>query len=664
MITKPIATLIAALFTGRGQAVVAAVTGLALLAALALHLLGVPLIGVSRGGVHGIRDALLVFSSIVAGVPIALKAYRAARAKAFSIDLLVTIAVVGALVIGEYVEAAVVSFLFVFGAWLEARTLEKSRRSLRELVDLAPQEALVLRDGDTVTVRADELAAGETMVVHSGGTIAADGTITTGSALVSEAAITGEPLAVSKSVGDTVYGGTILDRGYLEIVADQVGQDTTFAKIIELVEEAQETKTRAQRFLDRFAGIYTPAIIVLSVLVLILTRNVEFALTFLVIACPGALVISTPVSMVAGLGNGARHGVLMKGGDALERLSKVDTIVFDKTGTLTQGRPRVTDVTAFGAFDADEVLRLAAGLELASEHPLGRTIVDAARERGLSLPNRPDDVDVVKGGGIRGFVDGRRITVGSPRMLGGVLDATRLAIAQERERLGNTAVVVTIDDRPAAVVSIADELRPDAAAAIGSLRAKGVRQFVMLTGDNRHTARLVADQLGIDRVEAELLPQDKVRVVTELREAGHRVAMIGDGINDAPAIATADIGIAMGAGTDVSIQTADVILMANRFDQLVHGIALAKATVRNMKQNTVVAVGTVVALLTGVLLQVVFMSTGMLVHEISVLVVILNAVRLVRFRVPGSTTGTPHGPPADEGRRAVSAEIQAEWVGR
>lgn len=653
---------IAALFTGRGQAVIAAVTGLALLAALALHLVAPHLVGVPGDVLHSIRDAVLVFSSVVAGVPIALKAYRAARAKAFSIDLLVTIAIVGALVIGEYVEAAVVSFLFVFGAWLEARTLEKSRRSLRELVDLAPQEALVLRGGETVTVRADELAAGETMVVHSGGTIAADGTITTGTALVSEAAITGEPLAVSKSVGDTVYGGTILDSGYLEIVADQVGEDTTFAKIIELVEEAQETKTRAQRFLDRFAGIYTPAIIVLSVLVLILTRNVEFALTFLVIACPGALVISTPVSMVAGLGNGARHGVLMKGGDALERLSKADTIVFDKTGTLTQGRPRVTDVTAFGAFDAGEVLRLAAGLELASEHPLGRTIVDAARERGLSVPNRPEDVEVIKGGGIRGLVDGRRITVGSPRMLGGVLDATGLAKAEERERLGNTAVVVTIDDEAAAVVSIADELRPDAAEAIASLRAKGVRQFVMLTGDNRHTARLVADQLGIDRVEAELLPHDKVRIVTELREAGHRVAMIGDGINDAPAIATADVGIAMGAGTDVSIQTADVILMANRFDQLVHGIALAKATVRNMKQNTVVAVGTVVALLTGVLLQVVFMSTGMLVHEVSVLVVILNAVRLVRFSVPGSTAGRLPVRAQSGGTAAVSAESREPAV--
>src|SRR5690606_5270292 len=283
-------------------------------------------------------------------------------------------------------------------------------------IDLAPQEAVVMRNGERVTVRADDLDAGETVLVASGGAIPADGTITSGTALVDEATITGEPMAVQKSIGDTVYSGTVVDRGYLEVVAASVGEDTTFAKSIELVEEAQETKTRAQRFLDRFAQVYTPAIIVLSILVLVVSQNIELALTFLVIACPGALVISTPVSMVAGLGNAARHGVIMKGGDALERLSKVDTLVFDKTGTLTEGRPRVTDVTAFAGADADAVLTLAARLELASEHPLGRTIVDAAAERGIALGAAPDDVDVIAGGGIRGVVDGRHVAVGSPRL--------------------------------------------------------------------------------------------------------------------------------------------------------------------------------------------------------------------------------------------------------
>lgn len=609
--------------TGRMKFWIAAASGALLLAALGLHLASLDL---------G-RDIALVAAAIVAGVPTAIRAFQALRAKAFSIDLLVTIAVVGALIIGEYVEAAVVAFLFVFGAWLEARTLEKTRRSLRDLVDLAPQTAMVLRDGETITVAAEDVVPGDRVLVHSGGTIAVDGTIAFGQAHVNQATITGEPLPVSRSVGDSVFSGTIVDSGYLEVVADRVGEETTFSRIIELVEEAQETKTKAQRFLDRFAGIYTPAIVVLAAIVFIVTRDVEFALTFLVIACPGALVISTPVSMVAGLGNGARHGVLMKGGDALERLSKVDTIVFDKTGTLTQGVPRVTEVTAPDGDDG-RMLRLAAGLEVASEHPLGRTIVAEAEARGLQLPGSPRSVEVIKGGGIRGIVEDHVVAIGSRRVLsteGVRLPAEAADYAEERERAGNTVVFVAVDGELAGIISIADQIRPEAGAAIAELRRRGISRFVMLTGDNAHTAERVAAELGIDEVRAELLPQDKVSAITELKAEGRRVAMIGDGINDAPAIATADVGIAMGAGTDVSIDTADVILMANRFDQLVHAYSLAKATVRNMKQNTTIALATVAVLLAGVLAQQVFMSTGMLVHEVSVLVVILNAVRLVRF---------------------------------
>lgn len=637
--------------TGRMKAWIAAVTGGLLLLALVLHLTGLELP----------REVILFASAVIAGVPTALRAFQALRSKAFSIDLLVTIAVVGALVIGEYVEAAVVSFLFIFGAWLEARTLEKTRRSLRELVDLSPQEAQVVRDGETVTLSVDDIVPGDRLLVHSGGMIAVDGIIVSGQAFVNEATITGEPVPVAKTVADPVYSGTILDSGYLEVVAEQVGDDTTFAQIIELVEEAQETKTKAQRFLDRFAAVYTPTIVVLAVLVLVISRDVEFALTFLVIACPGALVISTPVSMVAGLGNGARHGVLMKGGDALERLSRIDTVVFDKTGTLTAGKPTLTALRVTGSLDDDTVLALAAGLELASEHPLGRTIVEAAKSRGLTLGPAPKNVEVIKGGGIRGRVGGGRVAhdvaVGSRRVLadlGVELPAESENYAEQQEKAGNTVVFVAIDGELAGIASIADQVRPEAAAAIAAMRKRGLKHFAMLTGDNRHTAAIVAEQLGIDEVYAELLPQDKVRVVTELKARGSRVGMVGDGINDAPAIATADVGVAMGAGTDVSIQTADVILMGNRFDQLVHAHAVAKATVANMKQNTVIAIGTVVLLLAGVLLQQVFMSTGMLVHEVSVLVVILNAVRLVRYR--DRSAATPPASPAPMSSEPMSSE--------
>lgn len=610
--------------SGQLKARIAGITGALLILALLLHLAQQPVAG----------SAALFISGVLAGIPTAVRAGQALKAKAFSIDLLVTIAVVGALIIGEYVEAAVVSFLFIFGAYLEARTLEKTRRSLRDLVDMAPQEAQVVRDGQTLTLPVGQIIEGDHILVQSGAKIAADGTISSGQALINEAAITGEPVPASKTAGDTVFSGTIVDSGYIDVVAEKVGEDTTFAQIIELVEEAQETKTKAQRFLDKFANIYTPAIVVLGVLVLIFTGDIEFALTFLVIACPGALVISTPVSMVAGLGNGARHGVLVKGGDALERLSKTDIVVFDKTGTLTVGRPQITAVEPV-AYDAGTVLSLAAQLELASEHPLGRTIAAEAQSRGLDTGGTPQDVEVIKGGGIRGLVEGTQVAVGSARLLaasGIELPQQHARYAEARERVGNTVVYVVINGKLGGIISIADQVRPEAATAIAALRSQGVKQFYMLTGDNRHTARLVADQLGIDHVEAELLPADKVRVVTELKAAGHRVAMIGDGINDAPAIATADVGIAMGAGTDVSIQTADVILMADRFDQLVHAYSLAKATVRNMLQNTFIAIATVVLLLTGVLLGQVFMSTGMLVHEASVLIVILNAIRLIRYQ--------------------------------
>ena len=620
---------------------IAAVSGVLLLLALGLHLL-------DPSRTAGARDAVLAVSAVLAGAPVAVGAWRALRNRAFSIDLLVTIAVAGALVIGELVEAAVVSFLFVLGSYLEARTLDRTRRSLRALVDLAPLEAEVLRDGVAVTVPVEEVHVDDRVVLRTGGRVPVDGTVLHGSASVDEATVTGEPLAVGKRVGDQVWSGTVLETGYLELNADRVGEDTTFAQIIELVEEAQDSKASTQRFLDRFASWYTPAIVVASVLALMLTRDVRFALTFLVIACPGALVISTPVSLVAGLGNAARHGALIKGGDALERLARVDTVVMDKTGTLTLGRPEVTEVVPASLdLDADEVLRLAASLEQASEHPLGRTLVAAARDRGLTLSPSPAGVDVVMGAGIRGIVpDGGvdvAVGVGSERLLitGGYAVAPHLqARATALEEGGSTVSFVTVGDRVVGLVAITDRVRPEAREAIAALRRQGVDRFVMLTGDNAHTAAAVAAQVGIDGPEdvvaAQLLPQDKVAQVAALKARGYRVAMIGDGVNDAPAIATADVGLAMGGGTDVSLQTADVILVGNRFDQLLQARAVARATLWNMLQNTTVALVTVAVLLAGVVGGMVHMAGGMLVHEVSVLVVILNATRLIRFRDRGA----------------------------
>ena len=586
------------------------------------------------------RDVALIAASVLAGFPIAVRAWGALRAKAFSIDLLVTIAVIGALIIGEYVESAVVSFLFLFGAWLEARSLERTRASLRELVDLAPTRATVVRDGERVTVDADDVEVGETVIVTSGERIAVDGIVASGTASVTEASITGESVPVRKEPGDRVFAGTVAEAGYLEVEADHVGDETTFARIIELVEEAQESRTRRQRFLERFAQFYTPAIIVVAVIVLAWTRDLAFALTFLVIACPGALVISVPVAAVAGLGNIARHGVLVKDGEALEDLASVDTLVLDKTGTLTVGRPVVTSVHTIGDLPEQVLLGLTASLESTSEHHLGRAIVAEAKSRRMPLRSDLSDVEVVPGLGLQARVDGHVVMAGRAGLLAERGVATRahaLEKATRLERQGATVVHVAVDGRHAGLIGVADEVREEAASAIAHLREGGIRHIAMLTGDNEHTARLVAGRLGIDEVHAGLLPADKAGIVGDLKAQGRRVVMVGDGVNDAPALATADVGVAMGgAGTDVSMETADVVIMTDRLDQLAHARRVAGATVRVMKQNTALALGTVFLLVAAVLLQLIQLAGGMLVHEISVLLVILNALRLVRLDGPRS----------------------------
>ena len=614
---------------------IAGITGLLLMIAFGLH----------WADLSQWKDYVLIASSLFAGYFIAIKAFQALRMKAFSIELLVTIAVIGALIIGEYVESAVVTFLFIFGAYLESRTLEKTRSSLRNLIDQTPTEATVIRPEGHVKLPVEDVVKGDRVLIRSGEKVAVDGAIVSGQALIVEAAITGESVPASKAIGDRVFSGTIIDNGYIEVTADRVGDDTTFAKIIEMVEEAQETKTTTQKFLDRFANIYTPTIVVMSVLVYAFTRNVELALTFLVIACPGALVISAPVSMVAGIGNGARNGVLVKGGEIMEKLSKIDLVIFDKTGTLTKGKPEVTDVKSWD-MDDNTLLRLVADAEKVSEHHLGQTIVAEARKRELPLSEEPQDVAIIKGGGMIATVGGQHLAIGNRKLMADQsvsIDEHIDAYATGREKAGNTAVLIAIDKKLEGVISIADQIKPEAKAAIEQLRQAGVKKTFMLTGDNRHTAQLVGDELGLDAVHAELLPQDKVKWVNELKSQGYRVAMVGDGINDAPALATADVGLAMGVGgTDISMETADIVLMSDRLDQFAHAYSLAKATVRNMKQNTILAVGTVIFLLAGVLLGKIFLASGMLVHELSVLLVTLNAVRLIRYRARGSSGKPSH----------------------
>lgn len=601
------------------------ISGLLLIGAFIFHMLGF----------ETWKIAFLIIATIVAGYSIAKTAIQTTLMKVFSIELLVTIAVVGALIIGEYVEGAAVTFLFLFGAYLEARTIEKTRNSLKTLMDMAPMEATVLKDGERITLSVDDIVAGDRILIQSGEKVAVDGKVILGKASINEAAITGESVPANKVVEDHVFSGTIIDNGYIEVIAEKVGDDTTFSKIIELVEEAQEGKARTQKFLEKFANIYTPGILVLSILVFIFSSNVELALTFLVIACPGALVISAPVSLVSGIGNGARNGALLKGGEVMENFAKIDVIVFDKTGTLTKGKPSVTNIKTFG-MNENALLKIAAEAEVISEHHLGQTIVNEAGSRGIKLSHEPKDFMVEKGHGISATIANQKLIIGNRKLL----EKNELKLSQEKnnyaieqEKKGNTAIFVSIDGVVDGIISIADEIRAEAAEAIAQLKEFGVKQVIMLTGDNKHTAEKVATQLGIDIVHAEMLPEDKVTQIKRLKDKGYRVAMVGDGINDAPAIALSDVGLAMGmGGTDVAMETADVVLMSDNLNRISYAYTLSKATVRNMKQNMFFAVGTVALLLVGVLLGKVFLASGMLIHELSVLIVVLNAVRLVRYK--------------------------------
>jgi len=591
-------------------------------------------------------DTVMALAAVVAGAPIALHAVRALLARVIGIDLLVAVASVGAIVIGQYWEAAAVTFLFAVGHALEQATLSRTRSALAELVAVAPDVAVVLRDGGQVEVAAAAVAMGETVLVKNGAKVPVDGEVIAGTGAVDQASITGESIPVEKAVGDQVFAGTVSRGGLLQVRATGVGADTTLARIIHRVEEAQDAKARTQRFMDRFSAWYTPAIIVLAVVAGVVTGDVVLALTLLVIGCPGAMVISIPVSIVAGIGRAAKDGILIKGGEYLEKSAKITAVAVDKTGTLTRGRPRLTDVVVL-APDADRatVLGWAALAEAGSEHPLARPVLDAARAEGLPTDRLPEAAESIPGKGITAISGGHRLLVGNLALLtqlGIVDDRGSGRVAHDLAVAGRTPMIVAVDGAVIGVVAVADEVRPDAAQMVAELHRAGVRTVVMLTGDAMPVAAAVGEATGVDQVRAGLLPQDKLDAVRELQAAGHVVAMVGDGVNDAPALAVADLGVAMGAaGSAVALETADIALMADNLLKLPEAIRLARRTVANMRQNIAVALATVSLLLLGVLLGGVTMAAGMLVHEVSVLVVILNAMRLLRGRTQVYTPAAP-----------------------
>lgn len=577
----------------------------------------------------------LVIASILGVAPIAIQAYQALKVKVVSIDVLVTIAVMGAFVIKNFEESAIVTFLFLFGAFLEQRTLNKTRSAIKELTEMAPESALKqMANGDFEEVDVDEVDVGDVLLVKTGAKVPVDGTVLSGEGSINEASITGESLPVGKTKGSSVFAGTILDNGTIQIVADRVGEDTTFGKIIELVEEAQDSKSEAERFIDRFSKYYTPAVLVLGIIVWLFSRNLELAITILVLGCPGALVIGVPVSNVAGIGNGARNGVLLKGSEVIGDFSRLDTMVFDKTGTLTAGNPSVAERKYYGD-NIDEALGYLASIERESDHPLAKAVLEEIGETAFSAV---ENTEVVKGGGITAIINGHRIAVGNVALMereNVELSEQEAADIAHFEQNGNSLVLTAVDGQLKILMGVRDQIRSGVKEDLLRLRKLGVKNLIMLSGDNQGTVDVVSRELGLTEAHGNMLPEDKSAYIRQLiEEEGQIVAFVGDGVNDSPSLALANIGIAMGSGTDVAIETSDVVLMNSDFSRLPHALGLTKATARNMRQNIFIAIGVVLFLLAGVFFsEWMNMSIGMLVHEGSILVVILNGMRLLRYKL-------------------------------
>jgi Cd2+/Zn2+-exporting ATPase len=628
-----------------------------------------------------VADVLFLGAVAASGVPVVRSGYYSAKSRSLDIDLLMGTAIIAATGIGYFVEAATLAVLFSIAELLEDYAMDRARDSLRELLELSPDEATVLRDGAEVTVPAEDVAVGETVVVRPGDKIPLDGTVVDGESAVDQSPITGESVPVDKAVGDEVYAGAINEGGYLELEVTSTAGDSTLSRIIELVQGAQANKTETERFVDRFAGYYTPVVVVLAILTaaippLVIAEPVSVAvagygltfaagwqpwfvrgLTLLVIACPCAFVISTPVSVVSGVTSAAKNGVLIKGGNYLEAMGEVDAVALDKTGTLTKGELAVTDVVTVGDADEATLLRYAAGLERRSEHPIAAAILARADEAGVGDVPEPDGFERLPGKGIRGDIDGETYYAGKPALfeeLGVDRSVTRSATdggvpvadavgtddgpgAEETiaalASAGKTVVLVGTASQLLGAIAIADEVRPASRRAVERLKALGVTRVVMLTGDNEGTARAIAEQVGVDEYRAELLPDEKVAAVEALQADYGAVAMVGDGVNDAPALATAEVGIAMGAaGTDTALETADIALMGDDVGKLPYLYELSHTANGVIRQNIWASLGVKFLLALGVPLGLVSVALAVVVGDMGMsLGVTGNAMRLSRI---------------------------------
>jgi len=591
--------------------------------------------------------SLYLLAYVAGGAGSAVAAWRALRRGRVDVNVLMLLAAAGAAFLGEWNEGGILLFLFSLSNAMEFYAVGRTRRAIRALMALRPPEALVRRDGNEVVVPVEDLRPGDVVIVRPAERLPADGVVVTGASSVDQSPITGESIPVDVTAGSRVFAGTINERGSLQVRVIKRPEDTVLARIIALVERAQAAQPPTQRIIDRFGQIYAVLVMAgaaLSYAVLLLLgfppdRAFYRAITLLVVASPCAVVIATPAAVLSAIANAARRGVLFKGGVHLERLADVDTIVFDKTGTLTVGRPVVTDIVPFTGTDI-ELLSLAGALEQRSEHALAAAVIRACQAHGLDL-HEPESFEAVTGRGVRGAVEGRTVRVGNEQFLREegvpIIESVRrrlMALQQE----GKTPILVA-DREVVGVLGVADTVRLQALPMVETLRELGVKRLVMLTGDHRQVADAVARGLGLNDVRAELLPEDKARVVEALRRDGV-VAMVGDGVNDAPALAVADVGVAMGAaGTDAAMETADVVLMGDDLSRLPYALRLSRDTRRIIRQNLTFAGGVIAVLVTLTLALGLRLALGVVGHEGSTVIVILNGLRLLGTRPRSSYRG-------------------------
>ncbi|MGA2138200.1 MAG: cation-translocating P-type ATPase [Verrucomicrobiia bacterium] len=595
------------------------------------------LLGATRLVPPAVATTLVLVALVLAAYPICRRAIKALLAKRLDADVLVAIAVIAAASVGEFVAAGEVAFIMLLGAQLEEYTVRRARRSLGSLLSLVPPTARVRREGKETEVAASELRVGDVVVVRAGERFSVDGVVQSGMASVNQAPVTGESMPVDKSEGDEVFVGTLAETGALIIEAKRVGEDTTLARIAQLVEQAQQREAPIQRTLDRAAGWLVPVMLSLSALVFIFTHDTARAITVLIVACPCALILATPTAVMAAIARAARAGVLIKGGQYLEATARLHTIVFDKTGTLTHGEPEVTHVSRFDQHSEAELVGIAAVAEKMSGHPVARAILRKAVALGLTTED-PSKFQAHHGRGVVAERNGQKLVVGQT----GLMDDESVAMSDalqvhmdEHHDEGHTTIVVAHDGEVCGTICVADTVRERADEAIHELRGLGVEKVVMLTGDNRRVAMQIAGKLGLDEVKADVLPEQKAEHIESLKQAGRSggVAMVGDGVNDAPALAVADVGIAMGvSGTDVAHEAADIALMADDLSKIAFAVGLSRHTLWIIKQGLIFALAYNIVMITTAATGHLHMIGGAIAHQFSSVLVILNAMRLLRYK--------------------------------